>query len=54
MSGIRGLKVYLYCFSPTLNGKGDYSSGYHYYQHGTVCLGEGLKALGVEFYVMQM
>lgn len=50
MSGIRGLKVYFYCFPPTLNGKGDYSSGYHYYQHGTVCLGEGLKALGVEFY----
>jgi hypothetical protein len=43
-------KFYFYCFPPTLNGHGDYCSGYHYYQHGTVCLGEGLKALGVEFY----
>ncbi len=44
------LKVYFYCFPPTLNGYGDYASGYHYYQHGLVCLGEGLKALGIEFY----
>ena len=44
------LKIYFYCFSPTLNGYGDYASGYHYYQHGTVCLGEGLKALNIEFY----
>lgn len=44
------LKVYFYCFPPTLNGYGDYASGYHYYQHGIVCLGEGLKALGIEFY----
>lgn len=44
------LKVYFYCFPPTLNGYGDYASAYHYYQHGTVCLGEGLKALGIEFY----
>jgi hypothetical protein len=50
MSNNGSLKIYFYCFPPTLNGPGDYSSGYHYYQHGTVCLGEGLKALGIEFY----
>lgn len=50
MKGKSKLKVYFYCFPPTLNGYGDYTSGYHYYQHGTVCLGEGLKALGIEFY----
>jgi len=44
------LKVYFYCFPPTLNGYGDYASAYHYYQHGTVCLAEGFKALGIEFY----
>jgi hypothetical protein len=44
------LKIYFYCFPPTLNGRGDYYSGYHYYQHGTVCIGEGLKALGIRFY----
>jgi hypothetical protein len=50
MNNYSNLKVYFYCFPPTLNGQGDYCSGYHYYQHETVCLGEGLKELGIDFY----
>jgi hypothetical protein len=50
MTDCSKLKVYFYCFPPTLNGQGDYRSGYHYYQHGTVCLGEGLKTLGVKIF----
>ncbi|MEI6329457.1 MAG: glycosyltransferase family 1 protein [Pseudanabaena sp.] len=50
MRDLGKLKIYFYCFPPTLNGYGDYASGYHYYQHGIVCLAEGLKALGIEFY----
>jgi hypothetical protein len=44
------VKVYFFCFPPTLRGQGDYRSAFHYYQHGTVCLGEGLKTLGVQIF----
>ncbi len=43
-------KVFFYCFPPCLRGDGHYSLAYHYYQHGTVVLAEGLKALGIECY----
>jgi hypothetical protein len=50
MTGNNKLKVYFFCFPPTLRGQGDYRSAFHYYQHGTICLGEGLKTLGVKIF----
>jgi hypothetical protein len=44
------LRIYFYCFPPTLTGFCDYTSGYHYYQHAIVCLAEGFQSLGVQFY----
>jgi hypothetical protein len=44
------LRVYFYCFPPTLTGFCNYASAYHYYQHAIVCLAEGFQDLGVEFY----
>lgn len=47
---LHNLRVYFYCFPPTLTGFCDYKSGYHYYQHETICLAEGFQDLGVQFY----
>lgn len=43
-------KVFFYCYPPTPRGEGHYNHAYHYYQHGTVVLAEGLKELGIECY----
>ncbi len=43
-------KVFFYCYPPSPRGEGDYHHAYHYYQHGTVLLAEGLKALGIQCY----
>jgi hypothetical protein len=43
-------KIYFYCYPPILNGEATYSTGYHFYQHSSICLAEGFKALGINFY----
>jgi len=43
-------KVFFYCYPPKQRGDGSYHKAYHYYQHASVVLGEGLKELGIELY----
>ncbi len=43
-------KIYFYCHPPILNGEATYATGYHFYQHSLICLAEGFKALGIEYY----
>jgi hypothetical protein len=49
-TNFQGKKIYFYCYPPILNGEATYATGYHFYQHSLICLAEGFKDLGIEYY----